>query len=167
MPEKLITKLWAAVRLAQPQSVPRDGWFQLFPELNNQGRPETVLELLNSSRLVIPFLQRENEGVLLLVRENIDWVAIGAGVEPHLIFPPDRHAAFQERVEISFIDEQRIEADIRWGDFATNVRLSDYLNSSDAFIAAEASFGTLMVNKRRIRQVRIVNASDVSNAVEM
>ena len=82
-----VSKLRAAVRLSQPHRDPRDGWFLLFPDFDESGRAETVLELLNSPRLVIPFIQNEDEGVRLLVRDNIDWVAIGAvararGVRP-------------------------------------------------------------------------------------
>lgn len=154
-----VSKLRAAVRLSQPDHDPRDGWFLLFPDFDDSGRPETVLELLNSSRLVIPFIQNEDESVRLLVRDNIDWVAIAAGVESRLVFPPDRQAEQQQRVELCFLDERRIEATIRWGDGVSGIRLSDFLDSRDPFVAADAGFGTLMVNKRRIREVRIVEGN--------
>lgn len=159
MSDVRIPKLRAAVRLSQPRHDPRDGWFLLFPDVGDSGRAETVLELLNSARLVIPFLEREDQTVLLLVRKNIDWVAIGADVEPRLVFPPGRQTAFHQRVEIGFVDERRVEATIRWGDAAQKTRLSDFLDSPDAFFAVEASFGTLMVNKRRIREIRIVEGN--------
>lgn len=164
MTSKLVTKLWAAVRLAQPQREPRDGWFQLFPDIDGHGRPETVLELLNSPRFVIPFLQHEGGSVLLLVRENVDWVAIGTGVKSSLVLPPDHQGAFQQRVAIRFTDDQKIEATIRWGDFIAEARLSDFLASSGTFIAAEAGFGTLMVNKRRVREFHIVNTTDAAHS---
>ena len=154
-----VSKLRAAVRLSQPHRDPRDGWFLLFPDFDESGRAETVLELLNSPRLVIPFIQNEDEGVRLLVRDNIDWVAIAAGVDAGLVFPPDRQAAQQQRVELCFLDERKLEATIRWGDGTSGVRLSDFLDSRDPFVAADAGFGTLMVNKRRIREVRIVEGN--------
>lgn len=157
MPDKVVSKLWVAVRLAQAQLVPRDGWFQLFPDHAALGRPETVLELLNSPRFVIPFLRREDEAVVLLVRENIDWVAIGPGAEPHLILPPDGRTALQQRVDLAFLEDRRITATVRWGDYLAKERLSDHLNGPEQFIAAEAAFGTLIVNKRRLREVRILD----------
>lgn len=156
MSRERIPKLRVAVRLGQPRHDPRDGWLLLFPALDETGRAETVLELLNSPRQVIPFLRGDDESVLLLVRDNIDWVAIGNGVDPQLVFPPDRQSALEQRVELRFVDERKIEAVIRWGDAATSVRLSDFLGSPDLFVAAEAGFGTLLVNKRRVRDIRIV-----------
>jgi hypothetical protein len=158
--DRTITKLWVAVRLAQPHHDPRDGWFQLFPEVDNLGRPETVLELLNSPRRVIPFLKREEKSVVLLVRENIDWVAVGPGEQTRLVVPPERTDAHVQRVELGFLDERRVAATVRWGDFPLRERLSDFLNQSDLFVAAEAAFGTLIVNKSRLREVRILDAPD-------
>lgn len=151
-----ISKLSVAVRLAQPHREPRDGSFLLFPEVDATGRCETVLELLNSRRLVLPFLQPEDHQVRLLVRENIDWVAIGPGVDEALVFPPDRPVTNHQRVELLFLDERQISATIRWGVAGTPERLSDFLGSPATFVAAEAGFGTLMVNKRRLREIRIV-----------
>lgn len=163
MTDRVVSKLWVAVRLAQPQLVPRDGWLQLFPNLDSFDRPETVLELLNSPRLVVPFLRKEDEAVVLLVRENIDWVAIGPSEAQHLVVPPDAKAAHQQRVELGFLDDRRITATVRWGDFATRERLSDFLNAPAQFIAAEAAFGTLIVNKRRLREFRILDAGHTAS----
>ncbi len=155
----VIPKLRAAVRLSQPRLDPRDGWVLLFPDVDDSGRAETVLELLNSDRLVVPFLHREDSSVLLLVRENVDWVAVGANVPNELVFPPDWKSDLSDRVELVFVDDRRIEATIRWGGAETGTRLSDFLGSQDLFIVAEAGFGTLIVNKRRLREIRIVSTS--------
>ncbi len=160
MNSECVPKLRAGVRLGQPLHDPRDGWLLLFPVLDGAGRPETVFDLLNSTRQVIPFLQRENDDVLLLVRDNIDWVAIDNHVESKLIFPPGRLAGLEQRVELRFVDERKIAATISWGDPATPTRLSDFLGSPDPFVAAEARFGTLLVNKRRLREIRIVETND-------
>lgn len=158
-----VSKLWVAIRLAQPHLDPRDGSFQLFPDVGQSGRAETVLELLNSPRLVIPFLQKDDNSVRLLVRKNIDWVAIGAGVEPGLVFPPDRQTTQHQHVELYFVDEAQLAATIRWGEPGSRLRLSDFLDSPDLFVAVEAGFGTLMVNKRRIREIRIVEEGSATH----
>lgn len=160
MSDFYIPKIRAAVRLSQQQRAPRDGWFLLYPDVRDAGRPETVLELLNSARLVIPFLQQEDNRVLLLVRENIDWVAVGAGTSDDLVFPPGRRVGLSQRVELAFIGEQKIAATIHWTDVKPTMRLSDFLDSQDPFVAAETGFGQLLVNKRRIREVHIVEGDE-------
>lgn len=152
-----VPKLPAAVRLGQPHREPRDGAFLLFPEVGDSGRCETVFELLNSDRFVIPFVQQEDSRVRLLVRENVDWVAIGPGVDPALVLPPGRPAAQHQRVELHFVDDREISAVVRWGAPDVRLRLSDFLAAPDLFLAAEAAFGTLIANKRRMREIRIVD----------
>jgi hypothetical protein len=160
----VIHKLRVAVHLSQPRVDPRHGWMLLFPNIGETGRAETLLELLNSNRLVVPFLEQADSSVVLLVRENIDWVAIGTDVPDEMVFPPDRKSMQSERVEISFIEDRRIEATIRWGDAACAVRLSDFLDSRDPFVVVEAGFGRLIVNKRRIREIRILNSGKSSSS---
>jgi hypothetical protein len=152
-----IQKIRVPIRLAQPNRDPRDGWFLLFPNLEHSDQPETVFELLNSSRTVIPFIQAEDSSVVLLTRANIDWVAIGTGVTPDLVVPgpPPNH---QQRVQIRFVDEQRVDAVIEWRGDRDRVRLSDFLNWDEPFLVAKTGFGTLIVNKLRIRETRITSS---------
>lgn len=151
-----VRKLQVPVRLSQPNLAPRDGSFQLFPTVGHQNRPETVLELLNSGRTVIPFILDDHATVLLLTRMNVDWVALGPGVESRLVVPPEDPITHEQRVELRFIDESRVDAVLRWDEGKEAARLSDFLNSNDAFLAARTGFGTLVVNKGRIREMRII-----------
>lgn len=151
-----VQKIRVPIRLAQPNLDPRDGWFLLFPNLDQGGRPETVFELLNSSRTVIPFIQADDAKVILLTRANLDWVAIGEGVPPDLIVPPGPPANHQQRVQLRFIDERRVDATIEWRGDRDRARLSDFLNWNEAFLVAKTGFGTLIVNKLRIRETQIV-----------
>jgi hypothetical protein len=151
-----VRKLQVPVRLSQPNLAPRDGSFQLYPTVGRENRPETMLELLNSERSVIPFILEEDATVLLLTRMNIDWVAIGPGVESRLIVPPDNPITHEQRVELRFIDESRVDAGLRWNQDQEAVRLSDFLNATEEFLAARTGFGTLIVNKGRIREMRII-----------
>lgn len=152
-----VPKVAVAVRLGQALREPRDGSFLLFPEVGDSGRSETVFELLNSSRFVIPFVQQDDRCVRLLVRENVDWVAVGPGVDPALVFPPERPVTQHQRVELCFLDDRVISAVLRWGAPDTKLRLSDFLSLPERFVAAEAGFGTLIVNKRRMRDIRILD----------
>ena len=162
---KHVQKVRVPVRLSQPNLDPRDGWFLLLPRLEREDRPETIVDLLNSSLSVIPFIVGEDDAVLLVMRANIDWVAVGDGVSPTLIHPPGARVHHQQRVQLRFIDESRVDAIIEWRDDHGGVRLSDFLNSGDPFVAARTGFGTLLVNKLRIREARIVaGASAASDA---
>jgi hypothetical protein len=40
------------------------------------------------------------------------------------------------------------------------MRLSDFLDSADSFVSAETGFGTLIVNKQRLREIRILDSKD-------
>jgi hypothetical protein len=59
-------------------------------------------------------------------------------------------------VQLRFVDESRVDATIEWRDDHGGIRLSDFLNSGDPFVAVRTGFGTLLVNKLRIRETRIV-----------
>lgn len=151
-----VQKIRVPIRLAQPHLDPRDGWFLLFPNLDQGDRAETVFELLSSSRAVIPFIQADDASVILLTRANIDWVAIGDNVLPDLIVPPGPPANHQQRVQLRFIDEGRVDALIEWRGDRDRARLSDFFNWDEPFLVAKTGFGTLIVNKLRIRETRIV-----------
>ena len=154
-----VQKLRVAVRLSQPNRDPREGWFLLLPRLGQESRPETILELLNASRSVIPFIQADDASVLLLTRLNIDWVGVGPGVASNLVFPPDEPVTHEQRVELRFVDERRLEATVQWWAGEQNLRLSDFLCASTGFIAAQTGFGTLMVNLGRVRETRIAEST--------
>ncbi len=159
-----VHKMRVPARLSQPNLDPRDGcflldpregWFVLYPHVGGEPRAESLLELLNSRRSVIPFILTGDASVLLLNRTNIDWVAVSPKVPPELIFPPGLEPNRTQRVELRFIDESRVEATIEWRAQPGQERLSDYLNACDAFVASRAGFGTLIWNKERIREARI------------
>jgi hypothetical protein len=154
---KHVQKVRVPVRLSQPNLDPRDGWFLLLPRLESEDRPETIIDLLNSSLTVIPFIVGDDGAVLLVMRANIDWVSVGDGVSPSLIHPAGVRAHHQQRVQLRFIDESRVDAVIEWRDERGGTRLSDFLNFGDPFVAVRTGFGTLLVNKLRIRETRIVS----------
>jgi hypothetical protein len=151
-----VHKLRVPVRLSHFNHQPRDGYFVLFPHLGGEERPESIYELLNAHRSVIPFFQGDDTNVLLLTRDNIDWVAVSASVEPGVVLPPGFSVMHEERAELRFLDDSRVEAVVQWQDGENVARLSDYLDFCDQFIAARTGFGTLIANKYRIREIRIV-----------
>jgi hypothetical protein len=150
------------VRLSQPNLAPRDGWFHLSPREGIGHQTESVLELLNSRRTVVPFSVCDDDSMLLLARYNIDWVAVSPNLDAALVAPPGIERNQRQRVELRFLDESRVEATIEWFSESGEDRLSDFLNVSDTFFVARTDFGTLICNKYRIREARVVAGAAVS-----
>jgi hypothetical protein len=150
-----VQKLRVPVRLSQPNHDPRDGWLLLFPQVGGEGRTESLIELLNSERTIIPFLPTDDASVVLLTRLNIDWVAVGSGVEWTLEFPPGGLPTREQRAELLFVDQRHLEVALQGRAVDEHVRLSDFLNSSGDFITAQTAFGTLIVNMHGVRDIRI------------
>jgi len=152
-----VQKLRAPVRLSQPNQDPRDGWLLLYPQVEAEGRTESLVELLNSKRDVIPFIPTDDTSVLLLTRLNIDWVVVGSGVERSFVFPPGGFPTREQRAEMQFVDLRRLEVGIQWRAEGELIRLSDFLSSPVDFVTAQTGFGTLIVNKHRVREIRITH----------
>jgi len=151
----VIQKLRAPVRLAQPGQPPVDGHLCLLPLLEGEGRPETVLELLNAPRRVIPFIRPNEESVVLLTRLNIDWVVVGTQVDPSWVMPRRALATREQSVELQFLDGRQMEGDVRWHGPGGDVRLSDFLAGEADFYPLVTRLGILMVNKNRVRETRV------------
>jgi len=155
MKPSVIQKLKAAVRLSQPGESPLDGYLCLLPEMNGERRPETILELLNSPRRVIPFLRPLDDGVVLLTRVNIDWVVVAAQVDPAWVMPIRSPATREQSVQLYFLDGHTMEGAVRWSSPGADIRLSDFLNSAGDFYPLVTRVGILMVNKSRVRETRV------------
>ena len=156
MKHQVIHKLRAPVRLSQPGESPLDGFLCLLPEIDGQRRSETILELLNSSRRVIPFLRIAGDSVVLLTRLNIDWVMASAQTDAEWIMPKRFPATREQSVRLHFIDGGSMEGDVRWSSPAADIRLSDFLNDAADFYPLLTRMGILMVNKNRVREARVV-----------
>ena len=152
---QLIQKLRAPVRLSQPGESPVDGYLCLLPELEGQGRPETILELLNSARRVIPFLRAVDDSVGLLTRLRIDWVMASAQADPAWIMPKRSLGMREQSVRLQLFDGRTMEGDVRWPSPGADIRLSDYLNDTADFYPLVTRVGTMMVNKNRVRETRV------------
>jgi len=154
-----VQKIRALVQLSQCDDAARDGWLWLAPRTERAERPETILELLNSPRSVIPFIQPKDSAVLLLTRVSIEWVAIGAGVEPGLVFPPDHRVTREQRAEVCFANGRRMEGIIQWNAADEHSRLSDFLNGQEDFFVMKTRSGVILVNKQRVHETRVTEAT--------
>jgi len=154
----IVQKVRVPVRVSQPNQDPRDGWFLLFPKAVDGESPECIVELLNSPRVVLPFIQQDGL-ILLLTRQNIDWVAVGSSVPDDLVLRPGYRVTHSQRVELRFTDESRVDGIIQWDSTHRNLRLSDFLNWCDDFFVLKTGFGILVVNRQRIRETLVVDSA--------
>ena len=159
-PDHYVYKLRVPVRVAQPQREPRDGAFLVLAADGSGGRPESLIEMLNSARTVIPFIQDDGAEVVLLTRAHIDWVIVGRSVDRGLIFPPGYAVSRAQRVDLRLMDESHVHAVIQWDSPGGTTRLSDHLNGTAEFIPARTTFGTLIVNKMRVRETSLEESTD-------
>jgi hypothetical protein len=155
-----VQKVRVPARVAEPGREPRDGAFLLFPSLGAERPSETLIELLNSSRVVVPFIPADDADVVLLTRAHIDWVIVGRDVDRGLVFPPDYVVSREQRVDLRLMDETHVHAVLQWHSPDGLTRLSDYLNGGDEFIPARTAFGTLLVNKLRVRETNLEESTD-------
>src|SRR5262249_29169262 len=102
----------------------------------------------------------DDQNVLLLTRVNIDWVVVGKDVDDAMVFSPGYVVTCEQRVDLRLLDESHVHATIRWNSPDGVMRLSDYLNCSELFIPAVTSFGTLLVNKFRVRETRLEEGTE-------
>lgn len=151
-----IEKVQVPVRLAQPNLDPRDGFLMLLPRLGAEARIESLLELLNSRRTVIPFTTEDDGSVRLINRTSVDWIAARSSTPPDCILPPGLDWNHGERAELLFADGRRVQVEVEWYAGASGHRLSDFLNVCDTFVASRTRFGMLIWNKSRVLEWRIL-----------
>src|SRR5688572_2298611 len=149
----------APVRVCLPGQDPIDGLFSLSPQSALHDGPETILELLNSPVRVIPFIVPAESSVLLLTRLNIDWAVAGHGIDPALVCPKTFAITREESVHVTFNDSRSIDGLLQMEMPQGMNRASDFLNSADEFFPIRTRVGIVIVNKARVRDVQVTQAS--------
>ncbi len=156
MPE-YVEKYRAAVRVCLPGQDPIDGEIALGPHSRTRQGGETMLELLNTPQRVIPLILPHT--VLLITRLNIDWVLAGKGVDADLVCPRSYVVSREESVQVTFNDGRAIDGMIQMEMPEGMNRASDFLNCPDDFFPLRTRLGVAIVNKVRIRNTRVHEAS--------
>ena len=149
----------APVRVCLPGQDPIDGLFSLNPQSPLHDGPETILELLNSPVRVIPFIMGEQGSVLLLTRLNVDWTVAGHGVDPALVCPRTYAVTREETVHVTFSDGRSIDGLLQMELPQGMNRASDFLNGVEEFFPMRTRIGIVIVNKARVRDVRVTQVS--------
>ena len=158
MPE-FIPKLRVAVRIALPGVEPTHGFLSLAPQAEFHDGPETVLERLNTRDRVIPFQRQKDSAVILVSRLELEWVAVGRGVDDDWISPPTFAVTREERVRIRFRSGEEVEGLLRMELPELLNRASDFLNQTDDFFALSTREGVRLVNKNAVVDTRVFESS--------
>ena len=142
-----------------------DGYLLVAPHSAIRVGPETLLEVLNSTQRVLPFILEQDESVMLVTREFIEVVAPDEDADPELVSAPHYLVTREEQVTLEWLDGRSAEGLVPMELPQDLNRASDYLNGEDDFFQLNTTSGTLLVNKRRLRGVRIFSASPLPAAM--
>jgi hypothetical protein len=156
---RYVEKIRVRARVARLGDEPVEGFFSLAPLSPWRAGPETILELVNADRRVIPFLRAPDEATLLLTRLAIDWIETGPDVDIDLVRPRTYRVTREERVEIRLTDDTRLEGLVQMELPDELNRLSDFLNCVEDFFPLLSRGRTLLVNKSKLRETRAFEAS--------
>lgn len=154
-----IVKERIAVRVSQSGHDPLDGFFALASSSADGVGPRTILELLNSSRRVVPFIVAGDGNVILLTRLNLDWVMAGDRVPVGLVLPFDVEIVREEPVALHFMNGTTIDGLLQISPTSEGDRASDFLNSDSDFYPVRTHLGMLLVNKCRVRDTQLSTVS--------
>jgi hypothetical protein len=158
MPQ-FIEKIRIPVQVAQPAEEPVSGYLSLAPRAQYHDGPETLLELLNTPRRVLPFVSQQGESTRLLHREAIEWVMAGPDAPAGLVAPHTFRVTREERVQVCFRDGRSVEGVLRMELPDDLNRASDFLNTPEDFFPLTSGVRTLLISKAAVREVRLFSES--------
>ncbi len=154
-----IEKIKVPVHIALLGEAAAAGSLSLAPYAEMHEGPETLLERLNTPTRVVPFHRTEDDAILLVNRVAIEWVSAGPEVQPIHVRPPAFMFTREERVRVRLIGGAAFEGVLAMELPQESNRTSDFLNSDEDFFPLTSPRGTLLVNKRRVLEVRVYGAS--------
>ena len=154
-----VHKIRAAAWMSEQGEEALEGYFSLSPQAQFHHGPETLLERLNSPDRVIPFTHREDDGVLLLNRIEIEWVLPDTNMPPELICPQTYQVTREERVRLRLKSGETMVGLLRMELPEWFNRASDFLNSPEHFFPLITERGVVLVNKLCVLSTRLFEAS--------
>jgi hypothetical protein len=161
-----IQKVTTPVRACMAGEAARTGNLALLPQAPNHDGPETILELLNSKQRFIPLVVPMRSEVILLNRRLLNWVMAGPDVATDLVCPSTYMVTHEEVAHITFHDGSTVPGLMQMEQPQGMNRVSDYLNLDEDFFAMRAATGFMLVNKARIRGVRLVAPSPAPMTIQ-
>lgn len=132
---------------------PVAGWLSVSRHSELRHGPQTLLERLNERVRVLPVVH--SEVTHLVTRSHIEWAQAAPGVDPTLIGPAAFGVTREERASLRLRSGRVLHGVIAMEMPVDFNRTSDFLNGDDDFFAIRCAEQTLIVNKRRVRDVRL------------
>lgn len=129
------------------------GWVSLSRHSEFRSGPQTLLERLNERVRVVPVVEREV--TTLVTRALIEWAEAAPGVDAALLGPAAFVVTREEHAVLRLRSGRVLEGIIEMEMPEGLNRTSDFINSGDDFFALLCGERTLLVNKRRVRDVRL------------
>lgn len=130
------------------------GWVSLSRRSEFRSGPQTLLERLNERVRVLPVV--EGELTHLVSRALIEWAEPGSEVEVGLVGPAPFAVTKEEHARVRLRSGHVLEGTIAMEMPAGYNRTSDFINGEDDFFALRCGTRSLLVNKRRVRDIRLV-----------
>jgi hypothetical protein len=154
-----VEKLRVAVRISRTGQPPVDGLLSLAPHSALHAGPETLLELLDLAHGFLPFERAADDAIVLLSREDIQWVMAGPSVDAELVRPRVFRYTREERVRVSLRSGEDIDGLIQM-ELPQNLnRVFDYLNGPERYFPLVARRGTFLIYKPAVREIFLFEAS--------
>jgi hypothetical protein len=128
--------------------------------------PETLLELLNTPKRVLPLLREQDQAIVLINRLGIEYVEPDSSVETTLVRPDNYLVTREERVEVRFLDGNSVEGRVEMELPEHINRASDFLNGPEDFFPLVTRNLTILVNKSRVSGTRVFESSPKPISIE-
>jgi hypothetical protein len=132
------------------------GWVWLSRHSEHRSAPQTLLERLTARVRVVPVV--ENEATTLVTRALIEWAEPAPGVEARLVGPAAYAVTREEHARVRLRSGELLEGVIEMEMPQGYNRTSDFINGEADFFTLRCGTRTLLVNKQRVRHVRLDTA---------
>ena len=156
---RYVEKLRVPVQVALRGEDPVEGFLSLAPQAELHDGPETILERLNETVRMVPFHRADTGAVILFTRRQIDYVVASSDVHAELIRPATFMTTGEERLRVRLLGGAAFEGMLHMEQPEEFNRASDYLNGLEDFFPLDANDGTLLINKWRVLDVRVLEAA--------
>jgi hypothetical protein len=141
---------------------PVAGWISLSRHSEYRHGPQTLLERLNDKVRIVPVVH--SDVTHLVNRMLIEYAEAAPGVDASLIGPAAFEVTREEHAHVRLRSGRLLEGVIAMEVAEHSHRTSDFLNGQDDFFALRCGPRTLLVNKRRVRDVRLESRAGSSAA---
>jgi len=148
-----VEKLRVNVRISRAGQPVVEGRVSLSQHSAVRPGPETLLELLDPSAGFLPFERTADDAIVLLSRQDIQWVMAGPEVASDLVRPQPFRYTREERVRVTLRSGEDFEGLIQMELPEYLNRISDYLNGTERYFPLRTRRGTYLIHKAAVREI--------------